>query len=117
MEAGLQGHKAREEGAGIARALDKDVHGIAVGLDAGQGHFAVGVLQNVGLKGRCCTARCRGFPRFSRVVDPNGHILHAIAVLNNVVIDGAVRGQRRGQNQEDLVLLEDVRSSVLHAGF
>ncbi len=77
----------------------------------------MGVLEDIGLKGRFRAAGRRGFPGFGGVVDPNGHILDAIAVLNDVVVDGAVGGQRRGQNQEDFVLLEDVRGSVLHAGF
>ena len=77
----------------------------------------MGVLEGVGGKSGFCPACRRGFPAFGGVIHPNRDILHPIAMLDDVRIDRAIRCQRGGEDQNNLVLLQDIGRAVFRARF
>jgi hypothetical protein len=55
-------------------------------------------------------------PSGGGVVNPKGDVADAVAVLNDVFIHLMVGAQRGGENEADLVLLEDVTGAISEAG-
>ena len=107
--------KARQEHSIVGLTLHEDVDGVAVGLDAAQDHLAVSVLPRLGRERAHGPAGGGLLPALLRVVHPEGHGLHAIAVPVEVVVERTVRHEWRGQDERDLVLAQHVADAVVAA--
>ena len=107
--AGLQG------GTVVAGPVDEGVDRLAVGGDLRQAQRAV----LVGLVPRLADRRRTPLDGLAvhgvDVVDRPGQVVDAVAVLADVGGDGGVAGERRGDDDADRALLEDVGRLVPHA--
>ena len=108
---------ARQEHAVVGLSLHEDVDGVSIGLDAAEDHLAIAILAGVRLE--CAHGAAGGglLPALLRVVHPQGHGLHAVAVPIEVVVERTVRHERRGQDERDLVLAQHVADAVVATGF
>jgi hypothetical protein len=105
-----------KERALVVPALHQRMDRLAVGTD-GSDHDLAGVIANdPRLLLRNCSALDGGGIRVARIVHPECIVLHAIAVLVNVLRDRRLRTQCRRQNEPDLALLEEITRPVSHAG-
>src|SRR5205823_848341 len=106
---------ARREDSAVAVAIDEGVRRVAVGADGGDLVGALVVLQGRRQgdgKGPAAHGRVEG-GRY--VIDLQGDVHDAVAVLHQPEVLGVVRCQRRGQDEGDLALAEDVAGLAAHA--
>ena len=101
----------------VILALDESVDSLAVGGDARHHHRAVVVLLLKGLANTLSAALRRLAPGIARIVHPQRHVLHPVAMLQDMGRDLALRVQRRGQHQPYLALLQNVGGAVALPGF
>jgi non-specific serine/threonine protein kinase len=110
-------HVPGEVGAVVAGAVDQRVRGVAVGLDGGGAHRAVGVGGVVRL-GHDLGARRAGVgDALVHVGHLERHVEHAVAVPAVVVGNRAVRADRALDDEPDLPRGQHVRVVVAVPGF
>ena len=113
---GCPRREAGQEGAAIVAPLDESVDGVAVGGDGRDAHFAVLVAQGLRLAHAARAAAGGLAPGRFGIVHPQRDIAHAVAVQADVLGDGMIGRERRGEHQADLVLHQHVGSAVARAG-
>src|ERR1051325_4031346 len=107
----------RHEDPVVILALHEGVDRGALGTDRRFFYLSEFVPEHRGLHDDA-RATFRSLPvRGFRVVDPEGEVLHPVAVQPDVLADRVIRMQGGGEHEADLVLLQHVGGPVPHAGF
>ena len=108
-------HEAGQEGAAIVPSLHERVDRIAVNGDGGDAHFALLVAQGLRLAhAPGAAAGGLAVSRF-RVVHPKRDVPHAIAVQPHMFCNRMLGGERSGEHQPDLALLQQPRCTIARA--
>src|SRR6185503_4650632 len=90
--------------------------GVAIGVNGGDHYLASVVPQDGGGLHRTGPPLDGDLERAARVVHPEGNVADAVAVLGNVSRGGMIGSQRRGEQQPDLVLLQQIAGPISGAG-
>ena len=107
---------AGREGAVVVAPIHEGVDDLAVGVDRRPAQHALLALELGGLERRSRAALGRLLPGRGGVVDGEGDVVHAVAVLVDVLRDLAVGAERRGEDEADVVLDQHVAGAVPNAG-
>ena len=93
------------------------MNGVAVRGDAGNFHLAVFVFEHGGLQDSA-RAALGGFAIGGfGIVHPQSDLANTITMQLDVLGDGALGLERRGENEADFILLEHVGRLIARAGF
>ncbi len=101
----------------VAAPLHKSVNRIAVSANAREDRCTLLIRDDVRLFHADGATRGGFIPGLARIVDPEGNHAHRVSVQVNVLGDGMVAAQRRGQHEANLALLHNVRGAIALAGF
>src|SRR5678816_2158434 len=80
--------------------------GVSVSADAGNNYFAIRILEHLRLVGNPGPALHRLVEGIAGVVHPERKVLDAVAMQPDMIGNGTVGSQRRGEHQAHLVLLQ-----------
>ena len=89
---------------------------VAVGGDGRHARFAGRVAQRLGLAHAARPTPGSLAPRRFRIVHPQRHVAHAIAVQPDVPGRRMLGRERRGEHQADLILHQHVGSALARSG-
>src|SRR5690348_17176279 len=107
---------AGHESASVVVAVDEGVDGVAAGGDSGLPYASLLTLDSLGLEDAGGAALYGGVEGVINVGYAQGDIFHAVAVLEDVLGDGALGEHGGCEHKADLLLLKDVGSAIAHLG-
>ncbi len=111
------GHKTGHKRAVVGVAFNESMDGFAVCFDGSRFDPAVLVFEFLDREGRFCAAFEGGMVGFFGIVNPEGQHFYAVAMFVHVVGHFVIGAQGGSEHQPDLVLLQNIRGTVAHAGF
>ncbi len=113
----LDGAEAGQERSFISAALDEGVNRVAISGDGRHADFARLIAHSERLS-HAARAALGGFAiRRRGIVDGQGDVAYAVAMDADMIADGMIGRKRRGQNETDFFLLQNVAGAIAHAGF
>ena len=107
------GPEAREESTLVVDTLDKGVDGVTVSSDGGNNDLTAVVLDGLGLAHGDCSTLDGLLVDTSSVINSEGDVLDAIAVLGNVSAElGSLLSEGRLKGKANVAVLNNVDASV-----